>query len=101
MTMLGAPCHAAIVDLTRNEGTMGTRQGSLVQRRQDPLRARYSIATAEARIVDAAQTISACGWDAFHGVVVPNNGVDAPLQFGIHRTVGGFHDHPNPGDLLS
>ncbi|HTS23640.1 MAG TPA: OsmC family protein [Casimicrobiaceae bacterium] len=80
---------------------MGMRRTSLVQRRQDPLRARYRSAPAEAWISDAAQTISACGGDAFHGVVVPDNSVDAPLQFGIHRAVGGFHDYPNPGDLLS
>ncbi len=39
--------------------------------------------------------------DPFHGVVVPANSGDTPLQFGIHRAVGGFHDYPNPGDLLS
>jgi uncharacterized OsmC-like protein len=80
---------------------MGTRRASLVQQRQDPLRARYRTDPAEARISDGAQTISACGGDPFHGVVVPANGADAPLQFGIHRAVGGFHDYPNPGDLLS
>ena len=80
---------------------MGTRRASLVQRRQDPLRARYRDDPAEARISDGAQTISACGGGPFHGVVVPANGADTPLQFGIHRAVGGFHDYPNPGDLLS
>ena len=53
---------------------MGTRRASLVQRRQDPLRARYRIDPAEAWISDGAQTISACGGDPFHGVVVPANG---------------------------
>jgi uncharacterized OsmC-like protein len=80
---------------------MGTRRASLVQRRQDPLRVRYRSEPAEAWISDGAQTISACGGDPFHGVVVPANSADAPLQFGIHRAVGGFHDYPNPGDLLS
>jgi uncharacterized OsmC-like protein len=80
---------------------MGTRRASLVQRRQDPLRVRYRSEPAEAWISDGAQTISACGGDPFHGVVVPSNSADAPLQFGIHRAVGGFHDYPNPGDLLS
>lgn len=80
---------------------MGTTRTNLVQRRQDPLRARYRDAPAEAWISDRAQTISACGGDPFHGVVVPANSGDAPLQFGIHRAVGGFHDYPNPGDLLS
>jgi uncharacterized OsmC-like protein len=80
---------------------MGTRRESLVQRRQDPLRARYRSAPAEAWITDSAETISGCGGDPFHGVVVPANSADAPVQFGIHRAVGGFHDYPNPGDLLS
>lgn len=80
---------------------MGTRRESLVQRRQDPLRARYRSVPGDAWITDCAQTISACGGDPFHGVVVPANGADAPVQFGIHRAVGGFHDYPNPGDLLS
>ncbi|MGC1456891.1 MAG: OsmC family protein, partial [Steroidobacteraceae bacterium] len=80
---------------------MGTTRASLVQRRQDPLRARYRSAPAEARINDGAQTISACSGDPFHGVVVPANSGDATLQFEIHRAVGGFHDYPNPGDLLS
>ena len=80
---------------------MDTRRASLVQRRQDPLRLRYRTEPAEARIVDGARTVSACGADPFHGVVVPGNGSEAALQFGIHRAVGGFHDYPNPGDLLS
>jgi uncharacterized OsmC-like protein len=80
---------------------MGTRRASLVQRRQDPLRARYHSNPAEAWISDGARTISGCGGDPFHGVVVPSNSGDSPLQFGVHRAVGGFHDYPNPGDLLS
>jgi len=80
---------------------MGTTRESLVHRRQDPLRERYRSAPAEAWISDSTQTISGCGGDSFHGVVVLANSGDAPLQFGIHRAVGGFHDYPNPGDLLS
>lgn len=80
---------------------MGTKRASLVQQRQSPLRDRYRSDPAEARIIDSAQTVNACGGDPFHGVVVPANGADAPLCFGIHRAVGGFQDHPNPGDLLS
>ena len=80
---------------------MATKRGSLVQRRQDPLRDRYRNAPTKAWITDAAQTISACGGDPFHGVVLPANSSDAPVQFGIHRAAGGFHDYPNPGDLLS
>jgi uncharacterized OsmC-like protein len=80
---------------------MGAKRASLVQQRQAPLRDRYRSVPAEAWINDGAQTINGCGGDPFHGVVVPANGADTPLQFGVHRAVGGFHDYPNPGDLLS
>jgi|SRR4030095_14579932 uncharacterized OsmC-like protein len=80
---------------------MGTKRADLVKQRQTPLRERYRRFPAEAQITDGAQTVNACGGDAFHGVVVPANGADAPLCFGVHRAVGGFHDYPNPGDLLS
>ena len=79
---------------------MSTRRVSIVQQRQHALREHYRSAPADAWINDRAQTVNACGGDPFHGVVVPANGTDAPVQFGIHRAVGGFHDNPNPGDLL-
>jgi uncharacterized OsmC-like protein len=79
---------------------MSARHASLVKQRQQPLREHYRKVPADAWISDGAQTVSACGGDPFHGVVVPANGADAPVQFGIHRAVGGFHDNPNPGDLL-
>jgi uncharacterized OsmC-like protein len=40
--------------------------------------------------------------DPFHGKVIPgseDHGVE--WSFGIHRAVGGYHDLPNPGDLLA
>jgi uncharacterized OsmC-like protein len=80
---------------------MATKSASLVQLRQQPLRNRYRQAPAEAWIRDGAKTINGCAGDAFHGAVLPANSVDAPIQFGIHRAVGGDHDYPNPGDLLS
>jgi uncharacterized OsmC-like protein len=73
----------------------------IVRQRQGPLRERYRRDASEAWIHDGARTLDACDDDPFHGNVVPANGCDAPLRFGIHRAVGGFHDHPNPGDLLS
>lgn len=76
-------------------------KSSLVQQRQNPLRERYQQVPAEAWIRDGAQTINGCGGDAFHGAVIPDNNGGTPLCFGIHRAVGGDHDHPNPGDLLS
>ena len=80
---------------------MGAKRASLVQQRQSPLRDRYRSVPAEAWISDGAQTVNACDGDPFHGAVVPANGGDASLRFGIHRAVGGFHDYPNPGDILS
>jgi uncharacterized OsmC-like protein len=80
---------------------MGTRSTGIVPQRQGPLRERYRRDPAEAWINDGARTVNACDEDPFHGIVVPANGADAPLRFGIHRGVGGFLDYPNPGDLLS
>jgi uncharacterized OsmC-like protein len=80
---------------------MGSRSTGFVQQRQGPLRERYRRVPADAWINDGARTVNACDEDPFHGNVVPANGGDAPLRFGVHRAVGGFHDYPNPGDLLS
>ncbi|HVN35262.1 MAG TPA: OsmC family protein [Casimicrobiaceae bacterium] len=80
---------------------MGTRDTGIAAQRQGPLRERYRRVPADAWINDGAHTIDACDEDPFHGSVVPANGGNVPLRFGVHRSVGGFHDHPNPGDLLS
>ena len=80
---------------------MATANANLVQQRQNPLRERYRRAPTEAWIRDGAQTINGCGRDPFHGAVIPANNAGAPVCFGIHRAVGGDHDYPNPGDLLS
>lgn len=80
---------------------MAKPNSSAVQRRQGPLRDRYRRLPDEAWITDGAQTVNGCGADPFHGAVAPANSSGAPLRFGIHRAVGGDHDYPNPGDLLS
>ncbi len=80
---------------------MARAKANLVQQRQNPLRDLYRRVPAEAWISDGARTINGCGSDPFHGAVSPNNSSEAPLRFGIHRAVGGDHDYPNPGDLLS
>jgi len=80
---------------------MAPAKTKLVQQRQNPLRERYCSVPAEAWIRDGAQTINGCGADAFHGAVIPDNSSGTPLCFGIHRAIGGDHDFPNPGDLLS
>lgn len=72
-----------------------------VRERQDPLRQRYVGAPAEALITDGAKTTWNHDASPFHGQVVPGTkdyGVVWP--FGIHHAVGGYHDAPNPGDML-
>jgi len=73
-----------------------------VRSRQDPLRKHYKVSPEDARITDRAITTGGTGLDPFHGKVVPGSedyGIVWP--FGIHRAVGGDHDLPNPGDILS
>jgi uncharacterized OsmC-like protein len=79
---------------------MQTHETGLVGRRQMPLRDHYAHTAADAWITDSAHTCNACDIDPFHGSVVPAN-ASGPIQFGIHRAVGGDHDLPNPGDLLA
>lgn len=78
-----------------NNYTMG-----LVKQRQDPLRERYRSVPQEAWIVDGATTTPVGAEDAFHSSVVPGKGYDLLWRVGIHRAVGGYHDLPNPGDIL-
>jgi len=93
-------CQPAGIEITHGD-IMARAKANLVQQRQNPLRDLYRRSPAEAWIRDGARTINGCGGDPFHGSVVPNNSLDAPLRFGIHRAVGGDHDYPNLGDLLS
>lgn len=78
---------------------MGEDFRTLVTQRQQPLQSRYGKASDEARITDQAVAHSA-GADPFHGSVTVGEGRAAPLDFGIHRAIGGDHDLPNPGDIL-
>ena len=73
---------------------------SIVKQRQDPLRARYRSVAADAQITDSARTVADVAADPFHGTVVPGDGHGNRWRFGIHRAVGGYHDLPNPGDVL-
>ena len=73
-----------------------------VRSRQDPLRKRYRESPEEAMITDQAITTGGTEFDPFHGKVVPGNKDHGVVwSFGIHRAVGGYHDLPNPGDLLA
>jgi uncharacterized OsmC-like protein len=72
----------------------------IAKQRQDPLRERYRTAADEARIVDGAKTAMNGSEDPFHVSVVAGDEHGASWRVGIHRAVGGYHDLPNPGDIL-
>ncbi len=72
---------------------------SIVKQRQDPLRERYRSAADEARIIDRARTVDV-RTDPFHGTVAPGDRHSIRWRFGIHKAAGGYHDQPNPGDML-
>ncbi|MFW6051479.1 MAG: OsmC family protein [Myxococcota bacterium] len=78
-----------------------TSRDSVVAQRQDPLRERYGTDPAAAVIQDGAVARVGASTDPFHGEVIPHNADGRAIPFGIHRAVGGDHDLPNPGDLLS
>ena len=76
-------------------------ESSIVRERQRPLRRLYREQPDRGRIIKHAITRSAPGTDALHGAVVAGREYgDQPTRYGIDRAVGGFHDAPNPGELL-
>jgi uncharacterized OsmC-like protein len=79
---------------------MTDRVKSIAKQRQDPLRERYRTAPDEARIADSAKTVMNGSEGPFHATVVAGNEHGASWCVGIHRAVGGYHDRPNPGDIL-
>ena len=80
------------------QGTDG--RGSLVMRRQAPLRSAYAMEPERALIHKVARTFSTPGDDALHGSVRPGDDHDVSWRFGVDRAIGGLHDAPNPGELL-
>jgi uncharacterized OsmC-like protein len=72
-----------------------------VRSRQDPLRRTYKQNPKEALINDQAKTLGGVYTDPFHGnVAIGKKEFGVVLPYGIHQAVGGFHDAPNPGDML-
>ena len=66
-----------------------------------PLYDRYEEAPDEAKITDRAVATGGAEMDPFHGTVEPGSqDYGVAWEFGIHEAVGGFHDAPNPGDVL-
>jgi len=72
----------------------------IAKQRQDPLRERYRTEPDEARIIDSAKTVMNGSEGPFHATVVAGDGQGGSWRAGIHRAVGGYHDLPNPGDIL-
>lgn len=69
--------------------------------RQLPLYRQYKESPRAATITDRAVATGGIDTDPFHGVVEPGSqDYGVTWELGIHRAVGGFHDAPNPGDLL-
>jgi uncharacterized OsmC-like protein len=80
---------------------MAQHEPTLVRARQDPLRARYREAPADAMITDRGRAVRGLETDPFHGFVAPGSqDYGITWRFGLHSAVGGDHDGPNPGDLL-
>ncbi|MGO9744574.1 MAG: OsmC family protein [Roseiarcus sp.] len=79
---------------------MTNNMKGIVKQRQDPLRERYRTALDEARITDSAKTAMNGSEDPFHTTVAPGEEYGASWRVGIHRVIGGYHDFPNPGEIL-
>jgi uncharacterized OsmC-like protein len=80
---------------------MTTESRTYVGDRQDPLRERYRTEPGDALVTDRARATRGTEFDPFHGRVVPGTGgAESVLSVGAHAAVGGYHDQPNPGDLL-
>jgi uncharacterized OsmC-like protein len=89
------------VSPTRREAGQRAR-GSVVARRQAPLRTLYDESPQAALTRKTARTSAArlAASDPFHGEVEVGQGYGTWVRFGLDRHVGGLHDAPNPGDLL-
>jgi len=73
---------------------------STVLQRQAPIRATYRKRPEQALITKRARTQWVGGADPWHGAVIPGDADGGSQHYGIDRAVGGYHDAPNPGELL-
>jgi uncharacterized OsmC-like protein len=80
---------------------MSSRQSTSARERQAALGEKYRENPSAATITDRGRTQHGCRTDPFHGeVVAGSQDYGQVWPFGIHAAVGGYHDGPNPGDLL-
>lgn len=69
--------------------------------RQLPLYSQYKETPEAATITDRAVATDGVETDPFHGTVEPGSqDYGVAWSYGVHEAIGGFHDAPNPGDLL-
>ena len=80
---------------------MSATQEASLTKRQEALHRRYADVPEDAWITDHARAMPGRSTDPVHGEVEPANNDGGRYRYGIHRAVGGDHDAPNPGDLLS
>ena len=73
---------------------------SIVRERQLPLTKTYLENPEKAMITDVAYVEGKDFDKPFHTQVIINNELQTPFGIGVHRALGGYHDLPNPGDLL-
>jgi len=80
---------------------MKSQSAEPVQKRQQPLQEHYKESPEDAMITDRAITTGYDLNDPWHGRIKPGS-IDHGVawKFGVHRAVGGYHDAPNPGDML-
>lgn len=80
---------------------MKSQKTESVKKRQHPLQNHYREIPEDAKITDKAITTGYDLGDPWHGRIKPGS-VDHGVEwkFGVHRAVGGYHDAPNPGDIL-
>ncbi|NBC66603.1 MAG: OsmC family peroxiredoxin [Bacteroidetes bacterium] len=80
---------------------MNSQKTESVKKRQQPLQNHYKEKPEDAKITDRAITAGDNLDDPWHGHIKPGS-VDHGVkwEFGVHRAVGGYHDAPNPGDIL-
>ncbi len=68
---------------------------------QKPLKGKYKQAPDLAMVTDHAKTSGEVASDPFHSKVEPMDGCGITIPVGVHAAVGGLHDAPTPGDLLT
>ena len=73
---------------------------SKVFKRQKNLLEQYLADPKSAWITDVATVESTDFESPFHTSVSINDELKIPFPVGVHRALGGYHDIPNPGDIL-